>query len=210
MNCSIPRVNALFMMSLALTGPVSAADTASSDPGHAGDSGLIDPAHLLSLVQQDWNNDGVPDKALLVQHATSDPRVGLRIYLSDKSTHGFSLAARHDAIGWAGPGAGGRPMLSASRSGVTLRSGNGPGNRTPWHEVLSIDHQDQRFVVSRYTITWHDKGNLSAGFRCDINLRTGTGVRNTRSLDNVPSSAGLNQWQRDLLPDGCRINPDGS
>jgi hypothetical protein len=200
--------------------PVKAADDKMSRDGNVSDGGssapaaspsqrniLIDPALLLSLVQQDWNRDGRLDKALLLRDSSDARQVALRIYLSDGSDTGYRLAGRHDAIGWAGQGEAGRPDLSASESGVTLRSGDSGSTKTPWHEVLSIDRRDDRFVVSRYTVNWHDKSDRRAGFRCDINLVTGSGIRNMASLESVPAPATLEKWQRDALPPDCRVQP---
>lgn len=197
---------ALFVLPLSQT-LAADDDKASGRESSQNGSALIDPALLLSLVQQDWNSDGRPDKALLLRGAGNSRQVALRIYLSDDSNSGYRLAGRHDAIGWVGQGEAGRPDLSASQSGVTLRSGDSGSEKTPWHEVLSIDRRDDQFVVSRYTVNWHDKSDRRAGFRCDINLLSGNGVRNMTSLESVPSPATLEEWQRDALPAGCQVQP---
>lgn len=202
---------ALINTMLAVSMPVLAADDAPGDDRSAQDNraaDMIDPAALISLVQQDWNSDGRLDKALLLRTSPSTRNVALRIYLSDDSAAGYRLAGRHDAIAWAGSGRAGRPDLSASTNGVTLRSGNDNAQDNPWHEVYSIEHRDDRFVVSRYTVTWHDKSDRRAGFRCDLNLLSGSGIRNTSSLESVPVAPALNDWQRSTLPENCRVSPD--
>ena len=164
---------------------------------------LISPAAVLAAVSHDWNNDGLQDRAVLVE-GTED--ADLYLSLSIPGTFERRVAAIGRNIAWRGEMAGTRPNLALSDSGSLLvQSMNESIGRTRWVETLTITFRDGSFVVAGYTRVERDTVIPENRFDCDVNLLTGKGIFNDAPFGTSQPLLPVERWHTDL----ARICPEG-
>lgn len=195
MKC--PKVLLISALSLPLLTTTSFAEVSESH--------RINPANVLSVVTNDWNNDGGMDRAVLVAPDNQDDDAGLYLYLSDSASPPPQLNIFKPNLAWSGVLWGTIPRLALGKSGsIEVHSMNESIGRNRWTQKLTIAYRKGAFVVAGYTYESYDTLDLNYSFSCDINLLTGKGLKNNKPVKTSQPIVKLADWSNASLPDVCR------
>lgn len=188
----------LIISSLALLTAFSAfADTAEKH--------RINPANVLGVITNDWNDDGGMDRAVLVAPENDDDDVGLYLYLSDDASPPPQLNIFKPNLAWSGSLWGTTPRLALGRSGsIEVHSMNEAIGRHRWNQKLTIAYRNNTFVVAGYTYQSYDTLDPNTEFSCDLNLLTGSGVKNGKPVKTGQPVMKLADWSDQSVPEVCR------
>ncbi len=168
------------------------------------------PAKVLSAVSGDWNKDGIPDRAVLVDDP-DNTAADLLIYTG--TSKGLILAtSAHDVV-YAGVMAGTQPSLQLAKSGALLVYSENSGVGTShFDNTLTLAWRDNQFVVSGLTLHDNDTTNPDGGGACDINFLTGGIDRtagpdfSTKRIRIAPGPVAVSVWDNDKnIPKPCRF-----
>lgn len=164
---------------------------------------LISPGNVLGVVNGDWNNDGGMDRAILVAPTKIDNDVGLYIYLEENNNP--KLEVFKPNLVWSGSFWGSTPSLKITAAGsLQVVSQNQAIGRYRWSKTLTIAYRNGNFVVAGYTYDSYDTLDLSAGLSCDVNLLTGSGIKNKKKFRTAKQSTKLADWTDQSLPKECQ------
>ncbi|NAZ36845.1 hypothetical protein [Rubellimicrobium sp. CFH 75288] len=125
-------------------------------------------------------------------------------------TAGESRTVR--GIVWWGPMPGQEPWLDLSPAGsVRIGSGNDAVGRHRWQMVLTVAHRRGEAQVAGLTYTWRDTLDPAAGGRCDLNLLTGRGERETEAGAETVTGVGqaVPLWSWDEAQGWAGLDPCG-
>lgn len=179
-------------------------------PAFASES--ISPDSVLSAQTLDFNNDGLFDRATLTERRSDDgvtDGADLYLYVSaptseDQSKRKLALLKQNAA--WSGIMWGTTPSLESSAKGsLLLKSGNDAIGRGRWEQVLTIVYRDNQFIVAGLTYTSRDTLDPKGGGSCDLNLLTGKGKRNGKSVKHNVKALPLADWDTENLPKECQF-----
>ncbi|PWQ97658.1 hypothetical protein [Leucothrix pacifica] len=169
------------------------------------ESHRINPANVLSVISNDWNNDGGMDRAVLVAPTDMDDDAGLYIYLSDAASPPPQLNIFKPNLAWSGILWGTIPRLALGKSGsIEVHSMNEAIGRNRWTQKLTIAYRDGAFVVAGYTYESYDTLDLNYAFSCDINLLSGNGFKNKKPVKVSQPVVKLADWSDQSVPEVCR------
>lgn len=193
----MPRTKALL---------ASAALVAFSMPSHAADARLQD---VLSAVTINLTNDGQFNRALLVQD--DEDNAGLMIFMPQpeanaSSSHALTLAFQKPKLVFAGSAWGQQPTLSVGSQGSLVVSSENIGiGRSRWEQKLTIVYRSKEFLVAGVTYDTRDTIDLKDVHHCDVNLLSGTAVRDGKSVRGTPRTLRVADWSDDTMPKECRF-----
>jgi hypothetical protein len=179
-----------------------------STPAHAGQL-LVAPETVIGSITADWNDDGGPDRAILIEDPSKDDAT-LLIYLSQPGDTPMQKVVHNAAIAFAGGMWGQKPALSLSQAGsLIVTSMNESMGRTRWEAKLTIAYRDQHFVVSGYTYSRRDTIDLDNYSSCDVNFLTGKGEAShggdpVKSFEVPRPAPKVESWTEELVPEECR------
>lgn len=177
---------------------------ATSSYAETADKHLINPANVLSVITNDWNNDGGMDRAILVAPDNEDDDVGLYLYLSDDASPPPLLNIFKPNLAWSGSLWGTTPRLALGKSGsLEVHSMNESIGRNRWTQKLTIAYRNGAFVVAGYTYESYDTLDLDYAFSCDINLLSGKGLKNKKPVKIDQAVMKLADWSDQSVPDIC-------
>lgn len=193
---------ALITLCVLVAGPVTAqAPTAPSLPAPTLPASVA-PDKVLSAAVADWNDDGTMDRAVLIG---GDSDADLLIYLSD-GDNGLKAAAYAPGLVFSGAMAGTFADLQLSpQGGLQVHSENGAVGRDRWDQILTLAWRDGQFVVAGVTYGAVDTLDPTAGGNCDINLLTGKGTANGKTVKLAPVIISVTKWTDDSLPAPCQF-----
>lgn len=184
-------------LSISLLASTSFADTAEKH--------RIDPANVLSVITNDWNDDGGMDRAVLVLPDNEDDDAGLYLYLSDDASPPPQLSIFKPNLVWTGVMWGTIPRLALGKSGsLEVHSMNAAIGRNRWSQKLTLAYRNKAFVVAGYTYESYDTLQPNYAFSCDINLLTGKGLKNEKPVKVSQPVVKLADWSRESVPKVCR------
>lgn len=166
----------------------------------------VDPVAVVAAVTADWNDDGIPDRAVLVADESEPDLLDLHVALS---RDGEPLAAREvaDSIAWQGMMAGQEASLVLAPNGsLRLVSQNTSIGRDRWERTLTIAHRDGRLVVAGFTHVSYDTLDPDAATSCDVNLLTGRGVRDELPITLPAGPVAIEEWTLDTTPAPCDLD----
>ncbi len=165
----------------------------------------IRPDSVLSAVTSDWNGDGRMDRAVLVEG--QEDQADLYIYLSADDPNGGErrdLALAKTGAAWKGAMWGTLPSLELNPKGsLLLKSGNDAIGRSRWSQTLTIVYRNGEFLVAGMTFDSRDTLEPKAVGHCDLNLLTGQGIRNGKTIKAASGQIKLADWSDDRRPKEC-------
>jgi hypothetical protein len=145
-----------------------------STPAYA-DQVLVPPETVIGSLTADWNDDGRPDRAILLEDLSKGTAT-LLIYLSQPGDAPMQKVVHNAEIATVGGMWGQQPALSLSKAGsLIVTSMNESIGRTRWEINLTIAYRMQHFVVAGYTYSRRDTIDLDNFFSCDVNFLSGKG-----------------------------------
>lgn len=188
---------------LALTIALAASSLAAADD--------IAPDRVIGGAVGDWNRDGNPDLALLVAPASDDDKIGIYIYLRDKTHLLLTLAASApDTV--AGNSSldslvGQDPTISALPNGsIGVHSENSGVGRDRWEETLTIAYRNAAFVVAGFAYSHNDTLEPDNGGSCDYNVLSGKVSRNGKDAKIAAKTVKISDWTDALGMAACGIS----
>lgn len=161
----------------------------------------IHPEDLVGFLMEDFNGDGMLDKAILVQGAED---VDLYIYVSSDEGK-LELAVYNAGIVWSGMMYGTTPSLvqHPETKSILLEAGNQAVGRGRWMQTLTISYRDKEFVVSGFTHESYDTLDPKNTHSCDYNLLTGKALVDDKPMKLIKKHILLQDWDQVLLPEVC-------
>lgn len=164
---------------------------------------LVDPNKLLSLTSSDWNDDGRPDRAVLIANEMDENEADLLILLSGGD--GRPELLRVPRIAWVGGMWGQEPSLELAENGsLIVVSENETIGRERWRMALTLAYRGGAFVVGGFTWTSRDSLEPDNSTHCDINLFNGRGIRNDKPISTTMRALPVAEWDLDTFPGECR------
>jgi hypothetical protein len=166
------------------------------------------PADLRAVLAAslgDWNEDGFPDRAVLVESRTRSYAADLVVHLSES---GPELGPPIHAIGiaWRGETWGQLPTLSLSATGaLEVVSENQSIGRDRWRRVLTIAQRDGALVVVGLRHDHRDTLDLSRVRSCEVDFLTGDGLLDGRPIRTAMPPTPIALWRDDTTPAECPI-----
>jgi len=163
----------------------------------------VAPEKVISSVTGDWNDDGAFDRAVLIQGDDED--AGLAVYLSDVNGD-MKPAGWGPDIAWSGGSWGQQATLSLSdKGGLQVHTENTGIGRDHWEQILTVAFRGGQMVVAGVTLHTYDTLQEEPPHDCDINLLTGKGIADKKSITVATGGVPLSQWTDDSLPKACRF-----
>ncbi|MDR2882046.1 MAG: hypothetical protein LBV29_09155 [Azoarcus sp.] len=137
-----------------------------------------------------------------------DGVVDLAIYLSSDDPAMKRPSLYRPSFGWGDQYR--RPDASITPKGaLVLQFGNDMG-RDRWSKKYTILSRQGQLLVAGYTYNERDALQRGKGYRCDINLLTGSGVREGKSVQFPAGGVALNIWTEGRGEALCNGAPDGN
>jgi len=161
--------------------------------------------NVISSLTFDFNNDGMPDRAVMVE---TDIGADLYIYQGMDAPLGAMpemklIFYKKDAV-YSGGVFGQLPSLDVNERGsLKIKSENVSIGRNRWTEVLTIGYRTNQFMVLGVTYTAYDTLNTNSFSDCDLNLVSGKSVRKGKSFAAGLQPVSLADWSDDKLPREC-------
>lgn len=155
---------------------------------------------VLAQTEGDFDGDGVVDQARLVVAESRYEGESADLIV----TFGGARAPQtFPNVAWRGLMAGMQPEIEAtSRGSLRVKAQNYGIGRFRWEETLTIAWRDDAFYVAGYTYFGSDSGDLTI-IRCDVNLFTGSAVRNDETISVAPRRIALADWTEASAPEEC-------
>jgi hypothetical protein len=149
----------------------------------------IDTASIVTAVTGDFNKDGEKDLALLAR-GQEDMDLHLLLGVAGRGFLKPAEVIKGKVWGVAGPGddiVGEEPSLEALPNGsLAVYTRNEAIGRSHWTQKLTLAFRNDTLVVAGFFYQWLDTLNPSDAGRCDINILTGKGVRETFPEEGDP------------------------
>jgi hypothetical protein len=162
---------------------------------------------VLSAVTLSFTDGGATDRAVLVDNRDAGADLYLYLSLDDaKPDASVKPALVKKNAAWSGAMWGTRPSLEVSGNGsLLIKSGNEAIGRGRWTLTLTVVYRNKDFVVAGLTRDVRDTLDLKAGGSCDLNLLTGKGKRNDKSVETKFPAIKLADWSDEKLPKECKF-----
>jgi hypothetical protein len=155
---------------------------------------------IVDAATGDWNGDGKPDLALLMEPADGgeDDQLGIYIYLRDEHDLLRLAAAAPNKIGGSTQPDGifgQEPSIKAAgKSSIAIRSQNSAIGRDRWDQTITLAYRNSQFVVAGYTYNHYDTLDPEAGGSCDYNALTGKLQKDGKDVKAVAQTIAIEQW----------------
>lgn len=182
------------------TAPAAAAFLLASSFAGAASALTFAVDELFDAAIGDFNRDGRPDLAVLVQSDSDDADTSLFIYFREDAEDGvLSLAFSGPDMLWGTGGSrrfhGQEPSLKVLANGsLAVTEQNWGVGRQRWSSTITVAWRDARFVVAGYTYSSFDTLQEEEPLNCDLNLLTGRGTINDRDVGFTGRTIALADW----------------
>ncbi len=157
------------------------------------------PSAVLDAATGDWNRDGHDDLVVLAfSGPEEDMDIGVYVYLRDADRNLLDLALAAPGAVWGGRDFYGQePSVRGLANGsIAIGTQNSGVGRSRWEHSLSVAYRNGRFVVAGLTYSSYDTLQEYAAVDCDLNLLTGKGVVNGRSVTFPKLNLSLADWKQ--------------
>ena len=169
-------------------------------PALAAERGLVRPEQVLASVTGDFNDDAIPDRALLVE---GESFVDLVIFTGD-GAGGMTEAARGRGMIWTGEMWGTFPALELDDDGqLTAIHQNEAIGRDRWREVFTIGWHAGAFAVVRYGWESYDTLEPDKAGGCEVDFLTGEASVNGAPLRAQARPVPVAEWEAASKPAIC-------
>lgn len=165
----------------------------------------INPKNVISVITNDWNNDGLTDSAILVAPDNRDNDIGLYLHLRNPDTQQLTFAQFKPNLVWSGYSIGQIPRLESKPGGsIAIHSMNESIGRNRWTQTLTIAYRNNNFIVAGYTYNAYDTLDPTNAIECDLNLLTGKGIKNGKQIAFTHPTTTLANWTEQTTPTICQ------
>jgi len=183
----------------------------------------IETQDIITAVTGDWDGDGGPDLALIVQTAPTEP-MDLHLFLRDLD-HNYLKPAEvvhgqiygewngHDRPGYENSDT--EPGLSALPNGsIKLDMPAMPvgSERTDW--TFTLAYRDARFIVAGFSFHYEDYLKDNTASDCEVNVLTGKGQSSraredgtveTKTVAVTGRMVPFADWNPNVAYDACQF-----
>jgi hypothetical protein len=178
----------------------------------------IDTASIVTAVTGDFNKDGEKDLALLAR-GQEDMDLHLLLGVAGRGFFKPADIVKGKVWGVAGPGddiVGEEPSLEALPNGsLAVYTRNEAIGRSRWTQKLTLAYRGDALVVAGFSYEWRDTLDPNEAGRCDINILTGKGVRETFPENGDPlkkpiaikgQQAAFSTWSEETALGACGLH----
>lgn len=178
----------------------------------------IDTGSIVAAVTGDFNKDGEKDLAMLAR-GQEDMDLHLLLGVPGRGYVQPAQVFKGKVWGVAGPDdaiVGEEPSLEALPNGsLAVYTRNEAIGRSHWTQKLTLAFRNKTLVVAGFSYQWLDTLNPSDAGRCDINILTGKGVRETFPEEGDPvkkaialkaEQPGFASWSEDKAIAACGLH----
>ncbi|MEM7015808.1 MAG: hypothetical protein AAF512_00555 [Pseudomonadota bacterium] len=163
---------------------------------------MIPSKNILSIVQNDWTQDGGFDLAVLYSAEAKPDQTNLRLYVSASGNLVTFVTLENAA--WQGAMAGTAATLTLNAAGsLVVNSGNESIGRHRWNQKLTIAWRNNTFVVAGFTYIARDTLDPNYSLECDVNLLNGRGIKNGKNFKLAHRAPTLGEWIADWVSEIC-------
>ncbi len=142
---------------------------------------------VVSEISYDWNNDGIPDKAVLIANPTNDRydegNIDFQMFLSETNNKYRQIILNNIS------GNARQPKLSLNKKNSLVLAQNnenvGAGNWY-WYEKIIFSYRNKQLIISGYTYESWNRLSPDTRMDCDMNLLNGTIVANGKKYKLQP------------------------
>ena len=161
----------------------------------------VAPDRVLASVTGDFDEDGLPDRAVLVE---TDAGVDLMISAGVVAAP-MRLAAIGAGMLWSGGAWGTLPALEIDEDGRLVATHQNEGiGRERWREVFTIGWHGGAFAVVRHAWESYDSLEPEAdGLVCEADFLTGEASRNGAALRVSAVPVPVSEWTERSPPAFC-------
>ncbi|WP_275790638.1 hypothetical protein [Pararhizobium gei] len=166
----------------------------------------LDPGRIISAATGDWDKDGSPDLAMLVEPAASNNEEDHAVYIFLKGeTNRLHVKTVAPNKIWGNLETFGQePSIAALPNGsILITSHNDAIGRDRWEQKLTIAYRNFDFVVAGYTYTSYDTLDPDNSFDCDLNVLTGKGESNGNPVATTGEIVLLTDWSDERGQSAC-------
>lgn len=151
---------------------------------------------IVAVLTGDWNNDEKQDAVILAAPQSDEEDSALRIYLAEGPGK-LELKENVPNFVWgAWTMYGQMPGLKAlQRGSFAVTSGNAAIGRNRWEQAITIAYRDGQFLVAGYTYNDYDTLDPNNTTNCDLNLLSGRGVVNGKSVRFSSGRTSVANWK---------------
>lgn len=143
---------------------------------------LITPDAIFSVATTDWNNDGIEDPVIILNINNGEQFDGL-FYLSDESGRLALLHHIPDIVWGSSVMFGQEPSVTKTPYGsIIIGSQNSAIGRDRWEQKITIAYRDNQLILAGFTYSFYDTLDTENYGNCDLNLLTGKGLTNEKSI----------------------------
>jgi hypothetical protein len=164
---------------IVLTFTLLCAFSAHADPN---EEPLFTPDAIFSVATTDWNNDGIEDPVMIL-NINDGEQFDVLFFLSDE--YGRLALSHHipDMIWGSSAMFGQEPSVTKTPYGsIIIGSQNSAIGRDRWEQKLTIAYRDNQLILAGFTYSFYDTLDTENYGNCDLNLLTGKGLTNEKSI----------------------------
>lgn len=150
---------------------------------------------VMSVVNADFTDDGLQDRAILVNGATGSGDLYLYEGQDTNPDTPMKLVLFKSGLVWVGNMWGTWPELRLNgRNSLQVVSQNDAIGRNRWQEIITVSRRDGLYKVSGYTRYDRDTLDPEAGSSCDINFLNGRASINKVAKTHTQTVQALGDW----------------
>lgn len=174
----------------------------------------VNPAKVLDAVTGTWDHVSGFDRAVLVISDEEASLVDLYLFLStdnpEEPLETPRLALHKKSLVTRGGLWGMQPSISlGTDSGkLVVYSANDAIGRNRWKQNLTIEYQNERFVVTSFSYTAYDTLDSDYEIDCTLNTLSGEGSMNGEAFRLDLSDISVANWPIDFFPEACKFHQD--
>ena len=165
---------------------------------------------VVAAASGDWDGNGKTDLALITGPAAGSAEDnGVYIYLADPDEARLKVkVAAADKIWGNLTMSGQEPGITALANGsIKLTSQNSSVGRDRWSQSLTLAYRNARFIVAGYTYSSHDTLDAGNKRECDLNVLTGKGTANGKSIAAKGAQIAFEEWNDEIGQRACGFTP---
>lgn len=170
----------------------------------AGDIAMAPVSQAIDVIQFDFTDDGLTDRAVLVED--EPPYARLVIFSAGKDGLDRGVVLKEEM--WSGLVFGQVAQLNTiGQNSLQVSSKNEAVGRNRWSQRLTIAYRRGAYRVVGFTYDYYDTLDLTNNGTCDVNYLNGKAdirIDTAKSaMDHAYDAIPIDLWTVDHVPDAC-------
>lgn len=152
---------------------------------------------IIDAAMGDIDGDGSKDMVTLtLPEGREGSDVGIVVYLRNAGGAALNKTIELPACFWGTSSAGQQPEVAILRNrSITVHTQNTGFGRSHWERTYTLAWRKGALIVAGFTYAFYDTIDHDQSGRCDINLLTGRGVRDDKTIADGGQRVPLADWE---------------